>query len=235
MRNFSAAARTSGLSRHRPGKPPVALLPPMLLFTMLPSLAWKRAFGYLWNIHSGAAVIEFGDHDLDSVLRGEVHHAVVIAPVVFARRHFDRRPHEPVAEGVHADARGGLVIARPILFGRIRFAEVDGAVGEDRGSIFGACRGLQETWLASKTARMLFMIVLRSTASFRIGSGGRWPCRSRACQTMDCCELHALPGAPMQVSVGLLAAGRKNVGVLVKLNISARNCSIVCSVNDRCS
>src|SRR5215471_8639845 len=42
--------------------------------------------------------------------------------------------------------------------------------------------------------------------------------------------LHAAPGGPMQVSVGLLAAGRKKVGVFVKLKNSARNCSIVRSL-----
>ena len=40
-------------------------------------------------------------------------------------------------------------------------------------------------------------------------------------------ELQALPDAPMQVKVGLLAAGRKKVGVFVKLKNSARNCSIM--------
>ncbi len=40
-------------------------------------------------------------------------------------------------------------------------------------------------------------------------------------------ELQALPGAPMQVRVGLLADGRKKVGVFVKLKNSARNCSII--------
>src|SRR5882724_2319696 len=43
-------------------------------------------------------------------------------------------------------------------------------------------------------------------------------------------ELQALPEAPMQVRVGLLAAGRKKVGVFVKLKNSARNCSIIRSV-----
>src|SRR5215813_3149695 len=42
--------------------------------------------------------------------------------------------------------------------------------------------------------------------------------------------LHAPPGGPIQVSVGLLAAGRKKVGVFVKLKNSARNCSIVRSL-----
>src|SRR5690242_8236150 len=40
-------------------------------------------------------------------------------------------------------------------------------------------------------------------------------------------ESQALPGAPIQVRVGLFAAGSKNVGVLLKLKNSARNCSIM--------
>ena len=75
---------------------------------------------------------EFRDHDFDAVLRGQIHHAVIIAPVVFARRDFDGGPHEPMAERVHANARRGLMIARPILFRRIRFAEIDGSVGKHR-------------------------------------------------------------------------------------------------------
>ena len=74
---------------------------------------------------------EFGDHDLDAVLSGEIHHAVVVAPVVLAGRDLDGAPHEPVAEGVHADARGGLMVAGPVLLRRIGFAEVDRAVRED--------------------------------------------------------------------------------------------------------
>ena len=73
---------------------------------------------------------EFRKHDLDAVLRGEVHHAVVVAPVVLARRDLDGAPHDPMAKGVHADARGSLVITRPILLGGIGFAEVDCSVGE---------------------------------------------------------------------------------------------------------
>ena len=75
---------------------------------------------------------ELRDHYFDAVLRREIHHAVVIAPVVLARRDFDGAPHEPVAESVHADAGRGLVIARPVLLRRIRLAEVDGAVRKHR-------------------------------------------------------------------------------------------------------
>src|SRR6185312_17140253 len=42
---------------------------------------------------------ELGDHDLDAVGVGEVHHAVVVGPIVFAGSDFDGAPQEPVAEG----------------------------------------------------------------------------------------------------------------------------------------
>ena len=67
----------------------------------------------------------------------EIHHAVVIAPIELAGRDFDGRPHHPVAEHIHADLRGGLVIAFPLVLGRIRFPEIDGAVGEDDCGVGG--------------------------------------------------------------------------------------------------
>src|SRR5262249_16689112 len=45
--------------------------------------------------------------------------------------------------------------------------------------------------------------------------------------------LHAPPGGPIQVRVGLFAAGRKNVGVLLKLKNSPRNWSLNRSVKLR--
>ena len=46
-----------------------------------------------------------------------------------------------MAEGVHADARGSLMIASPVFCGRVRFAEVDGAVGEDGSHLYFADGG----------------------------------------------------------------------------------------------
>ena len=71
--------------------------------------------------------IESRDDDLDAVLCGKIHHLVVVCPVPFAGRYFECRPHEPMAEGVHAELRSGLVIARPILHRRIGLAKVDAA------------------------------------------------------------------------------------------------------------
>jgi hypothetical protein len=72
------------------------------------------------------------DHDLDPVLRSQIHHAIIIAPVVFIGRGLDRRPHEPMAERVHAGFGGGLVVARPILLRRIGLAKVHRAVWKHR-------------------------------------------------------------------------------------------------------
>src|ERR1035437_11056707 len=54
------------------------------------------------------AVVEDGDDNIDSVLRSEVHHLVVIGPIIFTRCNFNCRPHEPVAEDVHAAEHGRL-------------------------------------------------------------------------------------------------------------------------------
>ena len=72
-------------------------------------------------------ISDFGDHHLDMVLAFQFHHAVIVAPVIFTWRIFDRRPHEPVAEDVHSHLRRSLMVAFPILFGRVRFAEIDRA------------------------------------------------------------------------------------------------------------
>ena len=81
---------------------------------------------------------QFGDDDFDAVLRRQVHHPVVVAPVILAGGDFDGRPHEPMAERVHPDPRCGLVIASPVLFRRIRLPEVDRSVGKTGGAILGA-------------------------------------------------------------------------------------------------
>ena len=73
---------------------------------------------------------EFGDDHLDVVLGFEFHHAVVVAPIVLARRSLDGGPHEPVTEDVDTQLRRGLVVAFPVLFGRARFAEIDRAKRE---------------------------------------------------------------------------------------------------------
>ena len=70
------------------------------------------------------AVDDFGDHHFDVILAFEFHHPVVVAPVVFTRRVLDGCPHEPMAENIHAHLCGGLVVALPILLGRVGFAEI---------------------------------------------------------------------------------------------------------------
>ena len=75
---------------------------------------------------------QLGDHDPDAVLRREVHHAVVVAPIVFPGRDLDRRPHEPVPECVRPQTGGGLMIPGPIRFGWVGFAKVDRSVWEYR-------------------------------------------------------------------------------------------------------
>src|SRR5260370_9700094 len=51
------------------------------------------------------AIDDFSDHYLDAVLPFEFHHAVIVAPVVPARRVLNRRPHGPWAQGVAAPVR----------------------------------------------------------------------------------------------------------------------------------
>ena len=75
---------------------------------------------------------ELGDDDFHPVLRRQVHHSIVVAPVVFAGRDLDGRPHEPMTKCVHPDLGGGLVVPLPVLLGRIRFAKIDGAIRKDR-------------------------------------------------------------------------------------------------------
>ncbi len=83
---------------------------------------------------------KFGENSFDPVLSFEVHHAVVIAPVVLSRCDFYCRPHYPVPEHVHADPCRSLVIALPILLWRVGFAEIYRAVREDQVGIGAEAR-----------------------------------------------------------------------------------------------
>src|SRR5579875_1495848 len=76
----------------------------------------------------GGARDQFGNDNLYIVVCRQVHHSVIVAPIVLSWRNFDCRPHEPVAECVHSDACRSLMVPGPILFGRVRFAEVNSAV-----------------------------------------------------------------------------------------------------------
>src|ERR1700722_9507500 len=59
----------------------------------------------------GSTGDEFFDDYLDSIFRGQVHHPVVVGPVVLSRSDLDGRPHEPVAENVHSGARRCFMVA----------------------------------------------------------------------------------------------------------------------------
>jgi hypothetical protein len=72
----------------------------------------------------GHGVDKFRDHRLDAVLGREVHLPIVIGPVIDAGRGFDRSPHEPVAEQVHAVLGGDPVVAFPVRARRIGLAEI---------------------------------------------------------------------------------------------------------------
>jgi len=72
-----------------------------------------------------------GKDYLDSVRGRQVHHAVIIPPVVLPWRHLYRPPGDPVPEGVHADLSRGLMIPCPVLLGWIGLAEIDRAIRKD--------------------------------------------------------------------------------------------------------
>ena len=74
---------------------------------------------------------ELREHRLNAVLRLQVQHAVVLAPVELAGRGFHRRPQHPVPEHVHAGLGCGLVIAFPLVFRRVGLSEIDRAVREN--------------------------------------------------------------------------------------------------------
>ena len=136
----------------------------------------------------GRAGDVFGDHRLDPVLPLELDHAVVVAPIVLARRVFDRGPQEPVAEDIDAEAGRDLVVTLPVLLGRIGFAEIDRAEREDwsgnaacgpglAGGASAACpRALAGRILAAAKpaprAAMLFTNARRSSAERSVPGRG---------------------------------------------------------------
>jgi hypothetical protein len=129
-----------------------------------------------------------GDDGADAVLCLEIHQGVVIAPVVLAGRCFDCRPDEPVAHHVRTGCGGDRMIPRPILCGRIGFAEVHRAKPE--GRVGGAEKKRSE----EKQNDSHKISPLKNTASGRIGSGGRSRCRWSACRKKDCWRYRRLQG-----------------------------------------
>jgi len=133
---------------------------------------------------------QFRNHHLDPVLRRQIHHPVVIAPVVLARRGFDGAPHEPVPERVHTDTLSGGVIASPVLLRRIRFAEVHCAVREDR-LVRRFSRTDREGYAeqchsgGGDSDRSDEHAHFRNRVSGQTGSAARLQCRSIASQTRD--------------------------------------------------
>ena len=77
-------------------------------------------------------VDQFRNHHFDVILALQFQHSVIVAPVIFAGRILNRRPHEPVAENVDTHVCGSLVIALPVLLWWIRLAKINRAKRENR-------------------------------------------------------------------------------------------------------